>query len=138
MTMIREFIETDLCKIDVNDFGEGDLMEKMKPVVFMYEGWTLEKDGRLKAILFYRQYAQGNYEGFLVCSVYMSAFDGQQVKEFIDKLKIRLNIERIETLSLDCESLNKWHRFLGFTCEGTKRRFLHGKDYKMWSMLRGE
>jgi len=135
--MIREFIDKDLFEIEVNNsFGEGDLMEKLKPVIAMYEGWTFENHGAVKAILFYRAYAPQHYEGFLVCSVYMSAFDGQEIREYIRKLADKLDIRRIETLSLDCDELNRWHRFLGFVCEGTKCRFLNGRNYRMWAILR--
>jgi hypothetical protein len=136
--MIREFIEDDLSRIKLNDFGDGDLIKKLMPAIKICEGWTLEKDGVVKAILFYRNYAEKNYEGFLVCSMTMNAFDGQEIKEFIYKLRERLDIKRIETLSLDCEELNKWHKFLGFECEGTKRKFLKNKDYKMWAIVAQE
>jgi hypothetical protein len=132
--MIREFTEEDLSNIELNDFGDGDLLTKLKSVLKMYEGWTLEKEGIIKAILFYRNYAEQNYEGFLVCSLFMNGFDGQEIKDFIYQLRDRLGVKRIETLSLDCEELNKWHKFLGFTCEGTKRKFLKDKDYRMWAM----
>jgi len=133
--MMREFVEDDLQKIELKDFGEGDLLSKMLPVIRMYEGTTLEEKGAVKAILFYRAYAEGHYEGFLVCAVGMTAFDGQKVKEFIYELKNGLGIKRIETLSIDSEELNRWHKFLGFVCEGTKKRFLKGKDYNMWALL---
>jgi len=133
--MIREFIEEDLSKIELNNFGDGDLVNKLKSILKMYEGWTLEKEGIIKAIIFYRNYAEKNYEGFLVCSVFMNGFDGQEIKDFIYQLKDRLGVKRIETLSLDCEELNKWHKFLGFICEGTKRKFLKDRDYKMWAMI---
>jgi len=136
--MIREFALDDLDKIKLNDFGDSNLVNKFKPILSMYEGWTLEKEGVIKAILFYRNYAEKNYEGFLVCSVFMNAFDGQQIKDFIYQLIKRLEIKRIETLSLDCEEINRWHQFLGFVCEGTKINFLKGKNYRMWAIITQE
>lgn len=136
--MIREFKTEDLDSIEVNNFGDEDLINKLKPILNVFQAWTLEDKGIVKAILFYRSYANHNYEGFVVASIFMSAFDGQELKEFIYKLINRLEIKRIETLSLDCEELNKWHRFLGFKCEGIKRKFLKNKDYKMWAILAQE
>lgn len=133
--MIREFVAEDLDKIEVNKFADAGLLNKFKSVSNMYEGWTLEKEGIIKAILFYRNYAEKNYEGFTLSSVYMSAFDGQEIKDFIYKLIKRLGVNRIETLSLDCEELNSWHKFLGFECEGIKRKFFKNKDYKVWAMV---
>jgi hypothetical protein len=67
----------------------------------------------------------------------MNMRDGIEVKKFLQDMIVKYNPVRIETTSLDMPKLNKWHSFLGFKCEGTKRKYFAGKDYKMWSIVNG-
>lgn len=133
--MIRDFEESDLTKIELNEFSEKKvLLDSLKQAVSLYQSHVIDRNG-IRAILFYRNYAEANYEGFLLCSKYMTAFDGRTMKNLINDIKNRLGIKRIETLSQDCEVLNNWHLFLGFLCEGVKRKFLNNQDYRMWAIV---
>lgn len=133
--MIREYTKEDLVEIVTNEYSGRELLDKITPLLAAYEGYTLLRDGTIKCILFFRNYAENNYEGFLVCSTYMSAFDGRAMKDFVNKTVNRLGVKRFETLSVDCPTINRWHQFLGMNCEGIKRKFLNGKDYKMWAAV---
>lgn len=133
--MIRPFEQSDIEKIDLNNFGDKDLIKKLDNVLKTSCGFTLERKG-IRAILFFRNYAENNYEGILVCSNKMTAFDGRRMKEFIYELMKDLQSRRIETLSLDDKKLNRWHKFLGFECEGIKRKYYKDKDYCVWAILR--
>lgn len=132
--MIREFQAEDINKIEINEYSGGIYLEQLKPLLKFYEGYVFE-DEIIKAILFFRKYAEDNYEGFLVCAKKINALDGRTIKNLIYTLKDRLKMKRIETLSLDCPVLNRWHKFIGFECEGIRRKFLDNKDYKMWGII---
>ena len=133
--MIRDFIATDIENIEVKHPEDRDILRNFMTSLETYEGKTLQKGATIKAIMFYRNYAEQNYDGFIVCSKYLTAFDSRDIKRFMETLKAEKGIRRIETLSLDIPTINKWHEFLGMTCEGVKKRFLNGKDYRMWSIL---
>lgn len=134
--MIREFISSDIEDIAHNAYSDKELFEKIRPVLGQYEASTVVRDGVIRAILFYRNYAETNYECFLIGSTFLSAYDSQEIREFIRGMMERRNIRRVETLSLNDDELNRWHKFLGFSIEGTKRRFLNGQDYNFWAILR--
>ena len=45
---------------------------------------------------------------------------------------------RLQTESRANETLRRWHRFLGFTQEGTKRKMMFNHDYDCWAIVREE
>lgn len=133
--MIRQMLPDDLFAMTLNEYVDLSYIESLQNVLALYESWTLIRDGVVRAIIFYRNYTENNYEGFFICSVDIDSFDAKELSGFITYIQQRLHIKRIETVSLDCDTLNRWHEFLGFTCEGVKRKFAKGRDYRMWAII---
>jgi hypothetical protein len=78
-------------------------------------------------------------EVWLIPSVYVESTDGMKVargaKKWLEEMRIDLGTKRMETLCLADEYHDRWMTFLGFECEGVKRKYYKDKDYKMWSRI---
>lgn len=77
-------------------------------------------------------------EVWLVPSVYV---EQQAVKvakgarKWLEDMRVDLGIRRMETLCLADEFHDRWMEFMGFECEGTKRQYYNGADYKLWGRI---
>jgi len=128
--VIRDFNIKDLELIDTNEFSDLELYKDFLGVLNLK---TMIKDDKIVCILGYLNYWGNNYKVFLSLS---NDFKwSREVKEYIYALIKELKAERIETESPDNEKLNRWHEFLGFTKEGTKRKFMDNKDYNVWGIV---
>ena|SRR5688572_14075240 len=134
--MIRKFERSDLRRIKSNNFS------KTRDIGFVFDDddflkQTLTKDGNVYAIICFKSYWKNNFIGFFLIGEDMPAICARELKDFVDNLVVDLNIERIQTDSVDTEILNKWHYFLGFTLEGTMKKMIFDNDYNMWGFLKG-
>lgn len=77
-------------------------------------------------------------EVWLIPSVYTKDYAvklARDTREWLEEMHIDLKIRRMETLCLDDDLHNRWMAFLGFECEGVKRQYYNGVDYKMWGRI---
>lgn len=118
-----------------NEFTDIEALENILSCG-AYDSYSLIENGEVKVILCFYKYHADNYSIFIMASQNMNSRDAIKMKRLLEDAKRLLPIERLETTSEDCDKLNRWHYFLGFHVEGVKRRFLHGKDYKMWAIVR--
>ncbi len=131
------FKKEDIGRINLNDFSPVDNY-----------GWVLDNDEYQKfsliegdtvfVIVCFRNYWGKNYEAFILASNDIRRRHIIKFRDMIHKAMIEMDIDRIHTTSRACEKLDKWHEFLGLTCEGVHRKFMYGIDYKTWSILRGD
>jgi hypothetical protein len=131
--MIREFKMDDLEKISTNEFSDISEYKELLSSTLIKKH-TFEKN-EILCIIGYYEYWCNNYNAFLIISDKFDKSDAKELKEFIHGKCKELNAQRLETRSQDIEVLNRWHEFLGFEEEGTLRKFMKNKDYKMWGML---
>ena len=131
------FEEKHLDAIVTNEFSD---FEQHRSIIMLPNTlkFTLAKRGVVVCILACFQYAPDKYMGFLLASDYLTASDGKDVREFVKETFLSYNMDRLETLSVACEQIDRWHEFLGFELEGTKKRYLGDKDYNMWGLIAWE
>lgn len=142
----REYKKEDIENIKLNDMF-NDLVLNNENYAELLVGsinsarcFTLEEKGEVIFIWGFTEYAKGHYNIFLIPSVYFRKYMLSICRFCKNKFKYYLDLEetkRIGTMSIDCDILNRWHKFLGFIQEGTLKRFIYGKDYIMWRMLNG-
>lgn len=98
---------------------------------------TLVKNDRVYAIICFKRYWKNNWCAFFLISEDMPAIYARELKDFVHNACNDLGAERVQTDSVDCDILNRWHQFLGFTLEGKRERMIYDKDFNMWGFLKG-
>lgn len=135
--MIRPYLPLDTRRLKANTFSDVKDM-----------GWVLEddsfqkhtledSDGRVLCIICFKKYWQDNYHAFLLISEEMTAIHGRMLKRWIFDVMMDFGMKRVQTDSVDCPVINRWHKFLGFTLEGTRMKMLYDTDYKCWAFVKG-
>lgn len=137
--MIREYKPEDFNNINANDFYiEGFVgEEKFKELLTNDNVYTYSqvKGEKVLCIIIFFCIGHGIYQSGLIFSKnYLSIYVKEFKKFLYDSIK-SYNIRRLETESIDCDVLNRWHKFLGFSCDGLKEDYINNKDYRLWSIL---
>lgn len=138
--MIRCFKKEDIHKLELNEYhgidAIGATLDQYAAYLLKFHSWTLEYEGKVQCILSTNELVPGTYMSGILLSKDFNPICAKEVKKFIHEYVIpHFNMTRLETDSVDCEVLNRWHEFLGFTSEGVKRKYLNGKDYRIWSIV---
>jgi len=131
--MLRAFRKSDI-RMKCNKYTEP-YVENHIELISACEKRTLEINGAPVAILCFLNYNLDNYKGMFLISSDFNATMIEELKESIEIIRKELAAERLETESIDCRELNVWHRSLGFTLEGTKKRSFDGKDHNIWGIV---
>ena len=128
--MIREFENGDIDRLKANKYSDA---EQHKHVILRddVEKLTLEDNGEVVAIIGMYNYWGRNWYGFFLMKDGVELSHIKELKRIMFELINIKGMLRLETLSEDCPVINRWMEFLGFDCEGTKRQYINGKDYKM-------
>lgn len=134
---MREFVRGDFERLDSNGLTCGLGKVDVNLVLENSVSYTFEFDGEIIAIMSYLEYDDKCLTGFLLCSKKMNSKYGLIIRKAIKDVIIKTKAIRLETCSFDTPVLNSWHEFLGFTCEGIRRKYAQGKDAKMWSIVNG-
>jgi hypothetical protein len=136
--MIRDYVDGDLDVIDLNDFSHFDVLvdkDSFKKILESWHSFTVYNSDGIECLFSYIEYCPDCYRALIVAGKRMSMATSKQIKRFLHRMAKELKAVRLETESLNCDLLNRWHKFLGFELEGTKRKYLNGRDYNMWSMI---
>lgn len=134
--MMEPFKIEDLGYFLPNEYSNPDkVLDQLRDPSFVTVTMR-HADGTVAAILCFTCYHDRNWHGFFLISKYFSAKQAIIIRDYIKATMKRLDALRLQTDSVDDEKLNEWHRFLGFTCEGTRKRMLYGRDYNMWALMR--
>jgi hypothetical protein len=138
--MMRPFEQTDLRRIEVNEYSLSDINVDFifNDADFYKQTLECDKTGRIMAILCFKAYWEQNYICFLLMSKHMGACHARTIKKFVHGVMADFGCNRLQTDSLDCPVINRWHEFLGFQLEGTRRKIIDDKDFNMWAILRGK
>ncbi len=59
----------------------------------------------------------------------------RETRKWLEGIREDLGLERMETLCISDTLHDRWMTFLQFECEGVKRKYYKGKDYKMWGRI---
>lgn len=133
--MIKEFSMGDLAYFLPNEFSNPDKSISILGTDNVVK-LTLWNDGMVAAILVFRNYWGSCWEGFLLIAENFPSRCAIELREYIDLTMRRLDATRLQTDSVACDVLNRWHEFLGFEREGTRKKWMFGKDYHMYARLR--
>jgi len=135
--MIRKFEAVDARRIRANSFSDvKDVTVAFKSDNFCKHTLVGEK-GEVYAIIVFGEYSKKNYLAFFLIAEDMPTIHARELKSFIYNAIFDLGANRVNTDSLDCPVLNRWHKFLGFTLEGKREKMIDDKDYNLWGLLRG-
>ena len=134
--MIKPFEMNDLGFFEPNEFSHPaqvleSLRNKSMNVMSMWH------KGQVVAIVCFRNYWGRNWEGFFLISKHFPARCALELRDYIQDNMLILDALRLQTDSQACKILDKWHRFLGFKWEGCRKKYLFGKDFNLWAIVRG-
>lgn len=129
--MIREFTKEDLQQFEPNELSHpGDVM-----FVFEDDQWwlyTLERGGKIKAILAARETAPDEWAVFCLLSSHFNAWDSLALRQFVGRAAKILKPKKMWTISKPIERVNKWHRFFGLKFERLQE--FQGNIYNLWAI----
>lgn len=135
--MIRQYEPGDESKIELNDFVFNfDLLKAHIDNPEYYKSTVVAGD-KVMAIIAFRPYWERCFDSFFMITRNMPLIHARELKQYLHDAIVDFNAERVQTDSLDCPTLNRWHEFLGFTLEGTRRKLVYGKDFNCWSIVNG-
>lgn len=98
--------------------------------------YSVIKNDKVLSILCFANYdGKKNYVCSLMMSKAASFIIAKEIKYFLHNMAKELELKRLQTDSIDCEFINKWHEFLGFKCEGIRKKLFNNIDYKMWAIV---
>lgn len=132
--MIRDFENKDLETFEPNEFSDiSDI-----PYVFDDEDfwkYTLTDDGRVLAVICFKENMPGDWASFLLISRYFKFKNAPELKAFMLHCIKKLNPRRVWTASRDCSIINRWQKYLGMTKESDT--MVNGRKLNIWSFTSG-
>lgn len=128
--MMREFEEQDLEKIDLNEFSGNALKYRDVFLSDVFKKYSLEVNGHIWCIIAFREHKPNNYWAFMMFDKNIPFIYARKVRAFMNNLISMLKPELVETWSIDCEFINRWHEFLGLKRE--EHILYDGKDINRW------
>jgi len=129
--MIRDYEKGDELRLNPNEFSEvtDDMREIFANDRFVKH--TLEDDGEIKCILCWMQYSPKQYAIFFLMPDGVEFKHARALKRFLDKETERLKPKSCITYSVNCDRLNRWHKFFGFEKQRDDMSTLSGQ-YNKW------
>jgi len=126
--MIRKYKQGDLDNFNGNEFCNIELCLELIPHLDCYS----LIDGEVKAVGAFQNYWGNNWNVFILMSKDFKQI--RELKRFFDDFILINNVKRLQTESINCDILNRWHKFLGFELEGLKKQMIYNKDYNCWGL----
>lgn len=93
-------------------------------------------DGLVQAIICFRNYWGRCWSCFVLIAKHFLPANAHRLRELIAHYMDEHKAVRLQTESRATSVLWKWHEFLGFTYEGTKRKMMFNQDYDCWAIVR--
>lgn len=139
--MIRHYNRIDKRRLKPNEFSSvGDLDFVFEDDNFM-KHTLVDEAGDVKAMILFSIYYRGPNGpcaiAFFLISEDIKPREAVELKQFIHQAVVDFDAQRVQTESVACPVLDKWHEYLGFTLEGTREKMIHNRDYNMWGYLKG-
>ena len=83
-------------------------------------------------------FLSGNAVIWLVPSVYITQYQKtfqKELQKWLFQVREDLALQRMETECVADELHDRWMTYLGFTKEGTKKKYFNGVDYNVWGRI---
>ncbi len=135
--MIRVFQNIDARRIKTNKFSNTAGMEFVFDNPAFYKSTLVSDDSSVHAIICFTRYWGNCFAAFFLISEDFKLREAVELKKFVYQAVIDLDADRVQTDSVACEELTRWHKFLGFKSEGVREKMVHNKDFEMWAILKG-
>lgn len=129
---MREFVESDLDRIDLNEFSCDALKYRDVFLSDVFKKYSLDVNGKVWCIIAFREHKPKNYWAFMMFDKSIPFIYARKIRAFMNKLMADLKPELVETWSIDCDFINRWHRFLGLKKQ--EHIFYDGKEVNRWSL----
>lgn len=135
--MIKPFQMDDLGYFLPNKFSDPDTrLDFLTDPEFKVQ--SLWHEGMVAAILCFRNYWGNCWLGFFLIAETFPRRLASVLRDHIRKTMIEYNASRLQTESVACPELDRWHEFLGFKWEGCREKMIYDRDYNMWCIMRGD
>lgn len=134
--MITPFKLSDLGAFIPNEFSNPD---DIFPLFLdaKYEVLTLWGRNKLvQAIVCFRNYWGSCWSCFVLIAKNFEPANASGLRDLLTQTMIDRKATRLQTESRSNATLWRWHEFLGFTYEGTKRKMMFNNDYDCWAIVR--
>jgi len=133
--MIKQFNKTDLQYFIPNEYSRPPepLIVLEAPDSFVETLWG--DDGMVQAIICFRCYWGACWTVFTLVSSNFIPSNAEVIRDLITRYMRERKAVRLQTESRAEPILRKWHTFLGFNLEGTKRKMMFNQDYDMWAIV---
>ena len=127
---MRNFVEDDLNKIDLNDFS-CDALKYLD--VFLSDTFTkfsLERDGKVWCIIAFRENEPNKFLALMMFDKKIPSIYARKIKSFMQEKIKEAKPDLVETWSVDCNFINRWHEFLGL--QKKEHIVYDGKELNRW------
>ncbi len=135
--MIRVFQKVDARRIKGNNFSSTIGMEHVFDNPAFYKSTLVSDDSSVHAIICFTRYWENCFAAFFFISEDLKLREAVELKKFVYQAIVDFEADRVQTDSVACEKLTRWHKFLGFKSEGVRKKMIHNQDYEMWAILKG-
>ena len=135
--MIRSFQKIDARRLKGNQFSGTTGFDFVFSNPAFYKSTLVSKDDEVHAIICFTRYWGNCFAAFFLISEGLTLREAVELKRFIYQAVVDFQADRVQTDSVACEKLTKWHKFLGFKSEGIRVKMAHDQDYEMWALLKG-
>lgn len=112
----------------INVFGHAEMLEQSVAITGVVDGRVLCCGGVLP-------FGMGNSDIWLIPSIYVPQYKKTfcvELKKWLFQVREDLALNRMQTECIDDDLHTSWMESLGFTHEGTRRKYFNGLDYKSW------
>lgn len=136
--IVKPFKMTDLGAFIPNEYSSPD---EIFPLFLdaRYQVQTLwGENGLVQAIICFRNYWGRCWSCFVLVAWDFKLFNSCLLRELMARYMDEQGAMRLQTESRADTVLRKWHKFLGFTLEGTRRKMMFNHDYDCWAIVREE
>jgi|GEM_PF-4184554 len=134
--MIRPFQLQDLGAFLPNEYSNPDVVFPALVSPSFEVQSMVAPDDAVQAIVAYKNYWGNCWQGFLLIAERFPFPAARALRAHLHGTMALKNALRFQTDSVSCDCLRKWHEYLGFTLEGTRKKMMFNRDYDMWALLR--
>ena len=96
--------------------------------------FTVEVSNEVKSIVCWKELEVGNFAAFLIMANNIGLAECRELKRSIYQAISDFKPKRLFTYSQNCDTLNRWHEFLGFKIEEGSGLIVNGKNFNKWVM----
>lgn len=133
---IKPFKITDLGAFIPNEYSNPDEIIHLLNDA-RYNAMTLwGENGLVQAIICFYNYWGNCWTCFVLVAKEFVQANNHRLRELIRCYMLQYNAVRLQTDSRANDVLRKWHQFLGFSHEGTKKKMMFNQDYDCWAIVR--